>query len=118
MSLNAASVGFLVLLIVVGGLVALPLADPLVTCVWPRRAVTAVAVVVGAGLGAVASGFALRPPLLVAGLFVLGTATGFWDVAVTVHAAALERRFGRALVPRFFAGFSVGTVAGGGLGAP
>ncbi|WP_018570923.1 hypothetical protein [Streptomyces sp. PsTaAH-124] len=56
--------------------------------------------------------------LLLAGLLVLGTATGFWDVAVSVHAAALERRLGRAaLMPRFFAGFSVGTVAGACLGA-
>ncbi len=94
-------------------------------CLWPapsslgsgRAGVTAVAVAVGAGLGAVASGFALWPPLLLAGLFVLGTATGFWDVAVSVHAAALERRLGRALMPRFFAGFSVGTVAGACLGA-
>ncbi|MCX5314589.1 MFS transporter [Streptomyces sp. NBC_00154] len=117
MNLDAASVGLLLLLLAVGGLVALPLAGPFVARIGPRRAVTAVAVAVGAGLGAVASGFALWPPLLLAGLFVLGTATGFWDVAVSVHAAALERRLGRALMPRFFAGFSVGTVAGACLGA-
>ncbi|MFF2996641.1 MFS transporter [Streptomyces sp. NPDC057950] len=117
MDLDTASVGLLLLLIAVGGLVALPLAGPFVACFGPRRAVTAVAVLVGAGLGAVASGFALWPPLLIAGLFVLGTATGFWDVAVTVHAAALERRLDRALMPRFFAGFSLGTVAGACLGA-
>ncbi|MGW7041499.1 MFS transporter [Streptomyces avermitilis] len=117
MNLDAVSVGLLLLLLAVGGLVALPLAGPFVARIGPRRAVTAVAVAVGAGLGAVASGFALWPPLLLAGLFVLGTAAGFWDVAVSVHAAALERRLGRALMPRFFAGFSVGTVAGACLGA-
>ncbi|MFJ8009973.1 MFS transporter [Streptomyces fagopyri] len=117
MDLDAASVGFLLLLLAVGGLVALPLAGPFVARAGPRRAVAAVAVLVGAGLGAVASGFALWPPLLLAGLFVLGTATGFWDVAVTVHAAALERLLGRSLMPRFFAGFSFGTVAGACLGA-
>ncbi|MEU6479219.1 MFS transporter [Streptomyces sp. NPDC047017] len=117
LDLDAASVGLLLLLLAVGGLVALPLAGPLVARVGPRRAVTAVAVLVGAGLGAVAVGFALWPPLLLTGLFVLGTATGFWDVAVAVHAAALERRLGRALMPRFFAGFSLGTVAGACLGA-
>ncbi|WP_257585041.1 MULTISPECIES: MFS transporter [unclassified Streptomyces] len=117
MNLDAASVGVLLLLLAVGGLVALPLAGPFVAHAGPRRAVTTVAVAVGAGLGAVASGFALWPPLLLAGLLVLGTATGFWDVAVSVHAAALERRLGRALMPRFFAGFSIGTVAGACLGA-
>ncbi|MEU7158219.1 MFS transporter [Streptomyces chrestomyceticus] len=115
MGLDTASVGLL--LLAVGGLVALPLAGPFVARVGPRRGVAATAVLVGAGLGAVASGFVLWPPLLLAGLFVLGTATGFWDVAVTVHAAALERRLDRALMPRFFAGFSFGTVAGACLGA-
>ncbi|MFD4785919.1 MFS transporter [Streptomyces sp. NPDC058459] len=117
MNLDAASVGLLLLFLAAGGLVALPLAGPFVARTGPRRAVTTVAVAVGAGLGAVASGFALWPPLLLAGLFVLGTATGFWDVAVSVHAAALERRLGQTLMPRFFAGFSVGTVAGACLGA-
>ncbi|MFH9090535.1 MFS transporter [Streptomyces sp. NPDC017673] len=117
MDLDAASVGFLLLLLAVGGLVALPLAGPFVARAGPRRAVTAVAVLVGAGLGAVASGFVFWRPLLLTGLFVLGTATGFWDVAVSVHAASLERRLGRAMMPRFFAGFSLGTVTGACLGA-
>ncbi|WP_052862319.1 MFS transporter [Streptomyces sp. Tu6071] len=117
MDLDAAAVGLLLLLLAVGDLVALPLAGPCVARVGPRRAVTTVGAFVGAGLAAVATGFALWPPLLLIGLFVLGTATGFWDVAVTVHAAALERRLGRALMPRFFAGFSLGTVVGVCLGA-
>jgi MFS family permease len=117
MNLDAASVGLLLLLLACGGLLALPLAGPFVARVGPRRAVSVVAVLVGAGLGAVACGFALSPPVLLVGLFVLGTATGFWDVAVTVHAAALERRLRRVLMPRFFAGFSLGTVVGACLGA-
>ncbi|MEV7813966.1 MFS transporter [Streptomyces flaveolus] len=117
MDLDAASVGLLLLLIAVGGVAALPLAGTVVARVGPRRAVTAVAVLIGVGLGAVACGFALWPPLLFTGLFVLGTATGFWDVAVTVHAAAVERRLGRVLMSRFFAGFSLGTVTGACLGA-
>ncbi|WP_234436325.1 MFS transporter [Streptomyces sp. NRRL S-813] len=117
MSLDAASVGLLLLMIAVGGVMVLPAAGTIVARIGPRQAVSAVAVLVGAGLGAVACGFALWPPLLVAGLFLLGTATGFWDVAVAVHAAAVERRLGRALMPRFFAGFSLGTVTGACLGA-
>ncbi|MFI7461322.1 MFS transporter [Nonomuraea sp. NPDC049646] len=117
MDLDAASVGLLLLLIAVGGVMVLPLAGPIVTRVGPRWAVTAVALLVGAGLGAMAFGFAFWPPLLFMGLFVLGTATGVWDVAVTVHAAAVERRLGQVLMPRFFAGFSAGTVAGACFGA-
>ena len=117
MDLDAASVGLLLLLIAVGGVMVLPLAGTVVTRRGPRRTVSAVAVLVGVGLGAVALGFALWPPLLFTGLFLLGTATGFWDVAVTVHAAAVERRLGRVLMSRFFAGFSLGTVTGACLGA-
>ncbi len=117
LDLDPASVGLLLLVVAVGGVVVLPLAGPLVARVGPRRAVAAVAVLVGAGLGAVACGSACGAPLLVVGLFVLGTATGFWDVAVTVHAAAVEQRLGRVFLPRFFAGFSLGTVAGACLGA-
>jgi hypothetical protein len=36
---------------------------------------------------------------------------------VTVHAAAVERRLGHSIMPRFFAGFSRGTVAGACIGA-
>lgn len=117
MGLDPASLGLVLLVIAAGGALVLPLAGTVVTRLGPRRTVTAVAVLVGAGLGVVALGYALRSPLLVAGLFLQGAATGCWDVAMTVHAAAVERRLGRPVMPRFFAGFSVGTVAGATLGA-
>jgi fucose permease len=37
---------------------------------------------------------------------------GSWDVAMNVQGALVERRHGRAIMPRFHAGFSLGTVAG------
>ncbi|GHF19109.1 MFS transporter [Streptomyces spiralis] len=117
MDLDPVTLGLLLLMIAVGGVVVLPLAGTVVTRFGPRRTVNAVAVLVGVSLGAVALGYALWTPLVGAGLFLLGTATGFWDVAVTVHAAAVERRIGRSVMPRFFAAFSLGTVAGACLGA-
>ncbi|WP_405407700.1 hypothetical protein [Streptomyces decoyicus] len=51
-----------------------------------------------------------------AGLFLLGAATGFWDVAMTVHAAAVERQLGPPVMPRFFAAFSFGALAGAAVG--
>ncbi|MGW0086225.1 hypothetical protein [Streptomyces sp. NPDC003393] len=117
MDLNPATLGLLLLMIAIGDVV-LPLAGTVVTCFGPRRTVTAVAALVGVSLGAVAA--RVRPLDFAggAGLFLLGTATGFWDVAVTVHAAAVERRMGRSVMPRFFAEFSLGTVARACLGAP
>lgn len=117
MELDPASLGLVLLMMAVGGVVVLPPAGAVVTRVGSRCADTAVAVLAGVGLGAVALGYPLWAPLLVAGLLLLGTATDFWDVAVTVHAAAVERRLGRSVMPRFFAGFSLGTVTGACLGA-
>ena len=49
---------------------------------------------------------------VVVGLFLIGYGNGTWDVAMNVEGAAVEQRLGRAIMPRFHAGFSVGTVVG------
>ena len=51
------------------------------------------------------------------GLFVFGFGQGAWDVAMNVQGALAERRLGKAIMPRFHAGFSIGTVAGALIGA-
>ena len=51
------------------------------------------------------------------GLFAFGAGSGSWDVAMNVQGAAVERLPGRAIMSRFHAGFSVGTVAAALLGA-
>jgi predicted MFS family arabinose efflux permease len=52
-----------------------------------------------------------------AGLVLIGVGNSTWDVAQNVEGADVERRIGRALMPRFHAGFSLGTVAGAGISA-
>ncbi|MGW7574876.1 MFS transporter [Streptomyces sp. NPDC054765] len=116
--LDPASLGLLLLTIAVGGAIVLPLSGPVVTRIGPRRAITAVALLVSASLGVIALGYTFSPSVLVAGLFALGAATGFWDVAMTVHAASVERQLGRPVMPRFFAAFSLGTVAGAAVSVP
>lgn len=116
LNLDSASLGLLLLTIAVGGVIVLPLSGAVVTRVGPRRAVTVVALLVSTSLGVIALGYVLSASLLVAGLFLLGAATGFWDVAMTVHAAAVERQLDRFVMPRFFAAFSLGTVAGAAVG--
>ena len=54
---------------------------------------------------------------MVIGLFLFGFANGAWDVAMNVQGADVEQHLGRAIMPRFHAGFSLGTVAGALLGA-
>ncbi len=56
-------------------------------------------------------------PLAAVGLFAYGVGTGTWDVAMNVEGAAVERTYGRTIMPRFHAGFSLGTVLGAGIGA-
>jgi fucose permease len=82
------------------------------------RVVLAGAVVVGVGLAAFALALVLRNPWPgAAGLLLTGVGMSNWDVAMNVEGADVERRRGRALMPRLHAAFSLGSVAGGGAGA-
>jgi len=117
LELSASELGLLLLAIAAGSLVALPLAGIIVARLGSRRTVTAMAVVNGLALSLVAVGqvYGLLP--VVIGLIAFGFATGAWDVAMNVQGALVERRLGRAIMPRFHAGFSIGTVTAAVLGA-
>ncbi len=116
--LSAAQFGLLLLCLSAGAVAALPLSGPLVHRVGPARAVLAGSISVTTGLLvlAVSMNFAIAP-MAGLGLFVAGMGTSVWDVAINVEGADVERRLGRTLMPRFHAGFSLGTVAGALLGA-
>ena len=65
----------------------------------------------------VAAGCRLGPegiPEVAAGLWFFGFGNGAWDVAMNVQGTAVERELGRAILPKFHAGWSIGTVAGAG----
>lgn len=118
LDLGAGQLGLLLLAIAVGSLVALPLAGAIVTRFGSRRTVAVLAVLDGAAVAVVAVGYHLGATAVVAaGLVCFGFAQGGWDVAMNVQAAVVERRLGRAVMSRFHAGFSLGTVAGALLGA-
>jgi MFS family permease len=85
-----------------------------------RRTVVMMAWTVAASVIAVAAGCRLGPegiPEVAAGLCVFGFGNGAWDVAMNVQGAAVERELGRSILPKFHAGWSIGTVAGAGAGA-
>ncbi len=42
---------------------------------------------------------------------------GAWDVSMNLQGTVVEHELGRAIMPRFHAGFSLGAVAGAALGA-
>jgi MFS family permease len=115
--LSPAELGFVLLSIACGSLLALPLAGTIISRVGSRRTIHVVAFATAAAIGTVAAGYLIGVAPVVAGLFVFGLAAGLWDVAMNVQGALVERRLGRSIMPRFHAGFSVGTVAGALIGA-
>jgi MFS family permease len=110
--LDPSALGLVLLAVSAGAVLALPLAGPLVARVGSRRTVAATTVLFGAGLAVVAVGTTVGVAPVVAGLFVLGFATGGWDVAMNVQGTVVERALGRSIMPRFHAGFSLGSVVG------
>jgi fucose permease len=117
LDLSPAALGLVLLAIAAGSLVALPLSGPLVTRIGSSRTVIAMAVLLGVGLTVAALGSLAGVAPVVIGLFLLGFANGAWDVAMNVQGTVVERHLHRSIMPRFHAGWSLGTVAGALLGA-
>lgn len=118
LQLSSAELGLVLLSIAAGSVISLALAGPLVARIGSRRTVQLMACVDAVALLVLALGYLGGVVLVVVGLFCFGFGQGGWDVAMNVQGAVVERRLGRAIMPRFHAGFSMGTVAGalGGAG--
>ena len=112
---SAAELGLALLTPGFGSLLSMPFSGR-----WCRRfgsrAVIATTTV-AASLALVA--LAVVPTLVALGLtlFVWGSFYGSWDVAMNVHGSAVEQRAGREWMPRYHACWSVGGIAGAGIGA-
>ena len=115
--LQPSTLGLVLLAIAAGSIVALPLSGPVIAWLGPRRAVSICAVLLSIGLAIVAIGYLVGLATVVTGLFVFGLANGAWDVAMNIHGGAVERHLGRSIMPRFHAGWSIGSVAGAIVGA-
>jgi predicted MFS family arabinose efflux permease len=115
--LSAADLGLVLLAIAAGSLVALPLAGVIVHRFNSRRTVAVMSLLLAVGLTIVAIGYLTGVVVVLIGLFLVGFGNGAWDVAMNVQGAIVERHRRRAIMPRFHAGFSIGTVAGALVGA-
>jgi fucose permease len=115
--LDPSHLGLLLLCLAIGGVISLPPAGPLVGRIGARRAVAVMSGLMAVAFALIAAGYLVGVPVLAVGLFLAGFATGCWDVAMNVHAAAAERLLGRSIMSRFHAGFSLGTVAGAVIGS-
>jgi fucose permease len=117
LELTPQALGLVLLAIAVGSVTAMPLSGVIVGRLGTARTVAVTALVAAAGLAAAGLGYRFGVAPVVVGLFALGVGMGTWDVAMNVEGSAVEQELRRAIMPRFHAGFSVGTVAGALLGA-
>ncbi|MDP3890706.1 hypothetical protein, partial [Nocardioides sp.] len=119
LSLSNGELGVLLLAIAAGSVLTLPTTGALINRFGAALVVRAgvVADVVGLAVVAVGAGVLGDLTVTAVGLFLYGLGVGVWDVGMNVEGAAVERTLGRSIMPRFHAAFSLGTVAGAGLGA-
>lgn len=119
LGLSAGELGTVLLAASVGSVTGLPLAGRASERLGASRTV-AVGMVAGliglVTVGAVVSLGGSRL-LVAAGLFLLGFGVGFWDVAMNLEGAVVERGLGRSVMPHFHAAFSGGTVLSALVGA-
>jgi len=118
LGLSEAQMGLLLLVGSCGSLVALPLSGLVVTRIGAMRAVAGFALLNSAGLAIATFGAALGEAWVTAlGLVVFGVGTGVWDAAMNLEGAIVEQKLGRTVMPRYHAGFSLGTVLAAGIAA-
>ncbi len=119
LGITPGQLGGLLLAISVGAMIALPLAGALVHRFGAASVVTGASVLDAAGVAfsGIGAGALGAYWLTGIGLFALGLGSGVWDVAMNVEGAAVEHALKRTIMPRFHAGFSLGTVVGAGVGA-
>jgi MFS family permease len=110
--------GLILLAGATGSLVGLPLSGMVVERFGSRFAVLTFATLAAAGLVVAAVGVSVAAiPVVVGGGVLSGLGNGVWDAAMNLEGGAVERLRSRSLMPRFHASFSIGTMAGAGVGA-
>ncbi|MEU5943322.1 MFS transporter [Micromonospora sp. NPDC047548] len=119
LGLSAGRLGLLLLAMSAGAVLALSTAGLVTQRLGAARTVALSTVLVAVGLTGVgvAAGVAGSLPGVAVGLFALGYGSGTCDVAMNVEGAAVEKRLGRTIMPRFHAAWSLGSVAGAAIGA-
>ena len=118
LELSPAEIGIILLVGAAGSVLSLPLTGLLVERLGTTRALLAAVAV--ALLGTVLVSISVdvaAPAMLAASLFLTMMGVGAWDVGMNLGGALVEQAIHRAIMPRFHAGFSFGTVLGAALGA-
>jgi MFS family permease len=119
LALSDQGLGLLLLGMSIGSVTTLPLSGALVHRFGAARVVAAGTLAVGVALVGIGIGVSVVGAVAATVPFLLlyGVGTSVWDVAMNVEGAQVERQLGRAIMPRFHAAFSFGTIGGAGVGA-
>jgi fucose permease len=119
LDLRAGQLGVLLLALSAGAVLALPVAGVVAHRLGAAPTVAAATALASAGLAlaGVGAGVSASPVLVGFGLSAVGYGCGTCEVAMNVEGAAVERRLGRTIMPRFHAAWSLGTVSGALAGA-
>ena len=118
LGLTPGQIGLVLLVGSAGSIVALPLTGSVVQRIGTRRTTRMAALLSVAGYtsAALAVGAELTP-VVAASLFLATMGIAAWDVSMNLQGTVVEHDLGRAIMPRFHAGFSLGAVAGAATGA-
>lgn len=119
LGINTAQVGLLLFGIAVGSITGLLAAGHIVSIFGAKRTIRVVFVLASAGLVVSAFGVAVVHSFAMsfAGLILFGLCFAICDVAMNLSGAANERALGHSIMPVYHGFFSLGTIAGAGLGA-
>ncbi|MEV7635615.1 MFS transporter [Pseudarthrobacter enclensis] len=119
LDLTPGNVGVLLLCMTLGSFASVSASGLIVLRLGSKQTIRTGSIMVGCGLLLAGLGTSVlaSPVATAAGLAVIGLGTGSWNTASNVEGAAVERAVGRHIMPRLHGAFSLGTVAGAGLGA-
>jgi len=116
--LSNGGLGLLLMAVSLGSVSGLPLAGRIIERLGEALVVRVAAICCAVTMVIVALGATTidSVPVAAVGLCGYGVGISLWDVAMNVEAAEVERHIGRTVMPRFHAGWSAGSIIGGGVG--
>jgi MFS family permease len=115
LGMSAAVLGVVLLAPAIGSLVAMPFAGGLASRIGSATATRLAAVPFFLAIALV--GLVGSPAALFVVLLLWGTSIGVLDVVMNAQAVTVERAYGRSLMSGFHATFSLGALAGTGIGS-
>lgn len=118
LQVSNAEIGWIIFGLSAGSIVGLALSGRMVARVGARPVVAVGATLIGVGILLVGVGTGLQSiPLVAAGMIMTGLGFGLSEVALNIEGAALESVIGRSILPSLHGCYSLGSLAGAGLGA-